>query len=104
LGFSQGAAVALSLALLFPDQIRSLICVAGYFPAGITNIKCNLEGLPVYIAHGTQDSVIPVSQARSVVKFLSENGANVTYCENDVGHKLSLDCFKGFEQFIIQNP
>jgi hypothetical protein len=46
-----------------------------------------------YLAHGTQDKLVPVDVARRSVEQLEQAGANVAYCENDVGHKLGADCF-----------
>jgi len=104
-GFSQGAAMALSLVLLFPDQIKSAMSVAGFLPADANDlsIRTPLNGKPIYIAHGTQDLIVPVEKARSAARFLTDCGADVTYCENNVGHKLSLDCFKGLEEFIVRH-
>jgi hypothetical protein len=34
------------------------------------------------------------------VALLEKAGATVTYCEEDVGHKLSAGCFRGLESYF----
>ena len=57
----------------------------------------------IFIAHGNQDKLVPVDKARRAVAILKSAGAKVTYCEDDVGHKLSTNCFLGLESFIIKH-
>jgi predicted esterase len=54
------------------------------------------------MAHGTQDALVPVARARQARQILLEAGAQVTYCEDDVGHKLSASCFRGLETFFAR--
>ena len=34
------------------------------------------------------------------MSLLEQAGAQVTYCEADVGHKVSADCLRGLENFF----
>ncbi len=88
MGFSQGAALALAIARsgFRPAGVATL---AGYLPEG--GLK-NVEGLPVYWGHGSQDEMVPVERARRDVKRLRQSGAEVTYCEAPVGHKVGVEC------------
>ena len=101
LGFSQGAALAYSMAILHPERINGLAGLSGFLPEGTTTrLSANrLNGLPVFIAHGTGDDLVPVDRARAAVAQIEQAGAQVTYCEDDVGHKLSAKCFHGLEAF-----
>ena len=101
LGFSQGAALAYSMAILSPERINSLAGLSGFLPDGTTTRLSagRLNGLPVFIAHGTGDDLVPVDRARAAVAQIEQAGAQVTYCEDDVGHKLSAKCFHGLEAF-----
>jgi phospholipase/carboxylesterase len=56
----------------------------------------------VFIAHGTTDNLVPVEMARESANLLKQAGANVTYCEEEVGHKLSAPCFRGLEAFFAR--
>lgn len=101
-GFSQGAALAYALALQHPQRVRALAGLSGFMPEGAEALARYrpLEGMPVFTAHGSQDRLVPVERARAAVRILQEAGARVTYCEDDVGHKLGAGCFKGLENFL----
>lgn len=106
LGFSQGAALAYTLALTHPDLVASVAALAGFLPAGAESLagQQSLAGIPVFVTHGTKDEQVPVEHARTTVRLLREAGAQITYCEADVGHKLGADCFRALAQFYQTLP
>ena len=101
-GFSQGAALSYAFSLLSPQKIRALAGLSGFLsddaPDYVTGQP--LRGKRVFVAHGTQDDTVPVQRARWAVQTLQQAGAQVNYCEDDVGHKLSASCFNGLEGFF----
>lgn len=101
IGFSQGAAMAYSMTILEPTRIASVVGLSGFLPDGVSTWLTaeRLKGLPIFIAHGTEDELVPVDKARISVGQLENAGAAVTYCEDNVGHKLSAKCFRGLEAF-----
>jgi len=103
-GFSQGAALSYAFALLQPEKVRAFAGLSGFLPREADSLveKQPLRGKKAFIAHGTQDEMVAVERARKAVESLQDAGAQVTYCEDDVGHKLSLTCFKGLESFFAQ--
>jgi len=105
-GFSQGAALAYSLALMQPPRLGKLVGLSGFLPEGVTHLVQNqiLLGKSIFIAHGTQDALVPVEKARQAVKQLQQAGALVNYCEHNVGHKLNAACFRSMRSFFEQNP
>jgi phospholipase/carboxylesterase len=102
LGFSQGAALAYSLALLFPQRVRRLAVLSGFIPQGSESwlTPQRLTAIAAFIAHGRQDELVPVDQARHASFLLKEIGADVTYCESEGGHKVSKECLKALESFL----
>ena len=100
-GFSQGAALAYTFTLLHPERVASLSALSGFLPEGATTVPSttHVNGLPVFITHGTKDGLVPVERARQAAEAMDRVGAKVTYCEHDVGHKLSVNCFRGLETF-----
>lgn len=102
MGFSQGAVMVYLLALLKPDRIRKMAALSGFIPRGqaIKPSGKSLAGKPVFVAHGRQDELIPVSMAQRSVAQLKEWGARVTYCESDAGHKVSKECLQSLEKFF----
>jgi phospholipase/carboxylesterase len=101
-GFSQGAALAYSIALLFPQRVHTIAGLSGFMPEGAEALARNrpLQAKTVFVAHGRQDDLVPVSSARQSVALLELAGAHVSYCEDDVGHKLGLACFRSLEAFL----
>ncbi len=101
-GFSQGAAMTNTLALLYPGRIRRAAVLAGFVPAGVESVaaKRPLNGKPFFVAHGTLDEMVKVEYARQSIQMLEQAGANVTYCENEVGHKVSANCMRALESFF----
>ena len=102
MGFSQGAALTYTLALLYPQRIRQLAALSGFIPEGgqFLDVMPNLKGKPVFISHGRQDDMISVEQSRKAVVHFEQAGALVTYCESDTGHKISKECLKSMEMFF----
>ncbi len=101
-GFSQGAALAYLFASLLPQRIDRVMGLAGFLPEGadeLLNARSFLE-MRIFIAHGSRDRVVPVQMARQAAQAFSSRGAQVTYCEEDVGHKLGVGCFRGLEAFF----
>ena len=102
IGFSQGAAFAYSFAFRFPERVASLASLSGFLPENIEPVvnRVNFQGMPIYISHGSKDDLVPVSKAKYAADTLSRAGARVSYCEENVGHKLSASCFNGMESFF----
>ncbi len=100
-GFSQGAALAYSLALTHPQRVSGVAGLAGFLPVGTRSYfqTQKLDHLKVYISHGNQDQIVPLEWAKKAVRRFDAAGAEVIFCESDVGHKLNANCFKGLEDF-----
>ena len=102
MGFSQGAAMSSLLAFLYPDRVGKLGILAGFVPSGLDALaeQRPLAGKPVFVAHGTRDETVPIERARASMRILEKAGAQVTYCEDDVGHKLSITCLHALRKFF----
>ncbi len=101
IGFSQGGGTILAWGLHYPQEVRSLSVLAGFLPKGGEALleRQPLLGVPVFIAHGTEDGLIPINRARGMAAALEESGARVTYCEESVGHKVGAGCLRRWKQF-----
>ncbi|MFL7894058.1 MAG: alpha/beta hydrolase [Anaerolineales bacterium] len=102
IGFSQGAALAYTMLLEYPEKINKLAGLSGFLPAGLEQniFEKALSGKKVFVSHGTKDGMVPIEQGRIVVRELKSAGADVIYCEEDVGHKLSLGCFRAMDAYF----
>lgn len=103
MGFSQGAALAYALTAFYPQAVERVIALAGFLPQD-DNLPGRYQavvGKSIFIAHGSQDKTVPLTMAKDAVQTLSACGAKVTYCESNTGHKLSANCLRKLEEFII---
>jgi phospholipase/carboxylesterase len=102
MGFSQGAVMSSVLSFLYPQRIRKVGFLAGFVPSELEALapRHPLEGKPFFVAHGVKDETIPIDRARRSVATLEEAGAQVTYCEDEVGHKVSAGCLSGLKAFF----
>ncbi len=103
MGFSQGAALTNTITLLYPERIRRAGVLAGFIPTGAEALieKCPLNGKPIFVSHGTLDEMVKIEYARQSIQMLEDAGANVTFCEDDVGHKVSANCMRALERFFV---
>lgn len=102
MGFSQGAALSGVLAFLYPQRIRKIGILAGFVPSGVDEYLQNrpLDGKNIFVAHGTKDETVPVDRARASMEILERAGAEITYCEDEVGHKVSLNCVRALRSYL----
>ena len=102
MGFSQGAAMSSLLAFLYPERIRRVGMLAGFVPDGLDVLVTQrpLEGKPFFVAHGTKDETVPIERARASIEILEQAGARVTFCEDEVGHKVSAGCLRALKDFF----
>ncbi len=99
-GFSQGAALAYGLAVLFPQRVERVAALAGFLPRGCETRLPVLKGKRIFISHGRADDLVPVEKARLAAGLLQESGVQVEYCETDGGHKVSKECLRGIVSFF----
>jgi len=102
MGFSQGAAMSNVLAFLYPERVGKVGILAGFVPSGLEEYAAQqpLSGKSIFVTHGTKDEMIPIDRARASMQVLKQAGADVTYCEDVVGHKVSLNCLKSLRQYM----
>ena len=102
MGFSQGGAMSNVLAFLYPERVRKVGILAGFVPSGLEDYVARqpLKGKSIFVTHGTKDEMISIDRARASMQILEDAGANVTYCEDEVGHKVSLNCMKSLRHYL----
>ena len=102
LGFSQGAALAFTFALRYSERVGFVAGLSGFLPDKISIlVEGNpLSGKHIFLAHGTQDHLIPIEQARQAAQTLGKAGARISFCIDNVGHKLSASCFSSLSVYF----
>ena len=102
MGFSQGGAMSSLLAFLYPERIGKVGILAGFVPGGLEELVSQrpLNGKPFFVAHGSKDDTVTIEHARRSIEILERAGAQVTLCEDDVGHKVSATCLRALKDFF----
>ena len=97
-------ALVATLALLHPDRIGRAGVLSGFLPADAEPLVSSqpLRGKPFFVAHGTHDRTVPIEIGRRSVQLLEQAGADVTYCEDEVGHKLSAGCMRALQGYFAR--
>ena len=93
-GFSGGAAFAGGLLLDDPARYAGAAILCGTLPfdAGVPTTPGRLAGVPVFVAQGTQDAVIPRELLdRTWDHLLGESGAPTIARRDPVGHAISRE-------------
>lgn len=86
-GFSQGGAVAINTALRAENRLAGLMALSTYIalPDEFAASKGNRE-LPVFMAHGSFDPMIPMRWGRASADRLIESGFEVEWHDYPMAH------------------
>jgi len=90
-GFSQGGAVVLHAGLKAHEPIGGIVGLSTYLPAARLLEDGIAAGVPVMLAHGTADPVIPIALAQRSARFLAERGVEIDWSTYPMGHEVSLE-------------
>jgi phospholipase/carboxylesterase len=108
-GFSGGAAFAGGLVLNDPQRFAGTAILYGTLPfnAGVPTTPDRLQGIPVFVAHGDADSVIPTELLQSTWSYLTEgSGAQTTAVRSAGGHGIGPDVLAALATWVtdLQKP
>jgi len=99
-GFSQGAMMALDAGLRTPlPPAGILVMSGGLYEPGLPDLEAR-SSVPVLIAHGTADDVVPVTYARRARRLLEDAGFDVEYHEYAMSHQVDPDEAAAVRGFI----
>ena len=94
LGFSQGAMMSLGVLRAAPDRIAGVVALSGLFDPGLFPEAAPAAAtarVPLFIAHGTRDDVLPIARGRAARDFFQPLVRDVTYREYPVAHGIAPD-------------
>ena len=102
MGFSQGAAVSYAAAIRHPGIMQAIAGLVGFIPdacAGPNNLA-GLEELPIFMAVGREDEIIPYERSLGCAKVLRQANARLEYNEYDTGHKLNAQGMRDLQTWM----
>ncbi len=103
MGFSQGGMMALAVALTYPGSAAGVVSMSGrLLPQTLAQItdKDALIGLPVFMAHGARDTVLPIGHGRDARAKLSELPVDLSYHEYDMGHEITAESLEDITDWL----
>ncbi len=90
-GFSQGCAMTLMTGLRLRERLAGLACLSGYLPlAALTAAERHAAhtGLPIFMAHGRSDGMIPLDRATASRDALITMGYPVEWHDYPMQHSV----------------
>lgn len=102
-GFSQGGAIALHTALRYPFKLAGAIILSSWLPLQEKLAQETHEAnhdLPILLAHGTFDDIVPLEAAQRGMQLLSEAKHPVTFKEYPMAHHVCDQEVKDIRQFL----
>lgn len=81
LGFSQGAILAMTLALVMGDSLRGIVAMNGYIPDFVRNEYplSSVKDVSVFLSHGEFDTVFPVRIGHETAAYFRERAPRLTF-------------------------
>lgn len=104
-GFSQGGAIALYTGLRYPQRLAGVAALSAYLPLAETlkdEASPSNKGLPIMMAHGTEDGVVPVSKAAASRRLLCRLGYDITWRAYPMPHTLCAQEMRALSNWLAR--
>lgn len=91
-GFSQGCVMTLQTGLRHPEKLAGLMCLSGYLalrPKLAAERNADATDMPIFMAHGRFDQVLPISWGAQSRDALASLGYQVEWHEYPMEHSSS---------------
>jgi phospholipase/carboxylesterase len=93
-GFSQGGAVALHTALREPRSLAGVLALSTYLPLGdsvLSERSAANAGVPIFMAHGSADPLLPLALAESSRRTLQSLGYSLDWHVYPMPHSVCVE-------------
>ena len=104
-GFSQGGAIVLQTALRHPERLAGVMALSTYLPLSATLEKERSKAshdLPIFMAHGKFDDIIPIERARQSRDFLTKLNYQVEWREYPMPHSVCAEEIADISAFLVK--
>lgn len=98
-GYSNGANIAASTLLLRPRVLSGAVLLRAMLPLEL-EIVPDLMGVPVLLASGRHDNLVPHSSIERLAALLQQTGADVTLRWQEAGHGLAQEEIVAAQQWV----
>lgn len=93
-GFSQGGAMALYCGLRFPERLAGILALSAYLPLATTlatEASAINKDIPIFMAHGTSDTVVPLKLAQISYGLLLQLGYSIDFRCYPMDHSVCME-------------
>jgi len=105
MGFSQGCAMSLMTGLRYPQRLAGIVGLSGYLPL-LPQTEAERHptqaALPLFLAHGTRDPVVPLARAEAARDELLRLGHTPQWQLYPMQHEVCMDEIEDLNDFLLQ--
>ena len=104
-GFSQGGAVSLYSGLRYPERLAGLVVLSSYLPMrstlSVERAQAN-AGLSIFMAHGTDDPVLPLAMGQASRDLLKSMQYDVEWHQYRIPHSVCEPELNDIRHFLFR--
>ena len=107
-GFSQGGAIAIHSALRYPQRLAGLMALSSYLPLRdclesevLDNSDTGNRDLPIFMAHGSFDPVLPMQLGRTSADLLIESEFSVEWHDYPIAHAVCAEEIEHIRAWLV---
>jgi phospholipase/carboxylesterase len=104
-GFSQGGAIALHAGLRYPETLAGIMALSAPVPLAETlmaEVHPANAAVPVFIAHGTEDRVVPHDLVQPAHRRMEARGLRLEQHTYKMGHTLVPDEIRDITAWLVR--
>ncbi len=104
-GFSQGCAMALLTGLRHAERLAGIVGLSGYLPLAELTEKERADAnrvTPIFLAHGTQDPVIPLEASEMSRDLLKALGHDVEWHAYPMPHSVCMEEIRDMNAWLLK--
>jgi phospholipase/carboxylesterase len=104
-GFSQGCAMALLAGLRHDERLAGIVGMSGYLPIAETTDTERSDAnrlTPIFLAHGTMDTVVPLAAGETSRDALSALGYDVEWHAYPMPHSVCMEEVRDLNAWLLK--
>lgn len=105
IGFSQGAILSMSLALVLGDEMKGIVAMNGYVPSFVPEeypVR-SIKHMSVFITQGETDEIFPLHVGQENYDYLRLIAGSVKYTIYPAGHEITTEIQKDVVTWLKQD-
>ncbi len=102
-GFSMGGAIVINTALHTAHRLAGLMALSTYIPIpSAVDSSTGSRDIPVFMAHGTFDPMLPLQWGQLSAQKLQESGFNIEWHDYAMAHAVCPDEIRDIREWLIR--